>query len=151
VSLRCSGIVASLHGRCLALRPHVTIQSVYTNFSAHRFRDYYINYLKYDHRQNVQRLTDLCRTCIMLLIKDHLSHILSETRRSGLVQRLYRPQGSPTTTQKKQNRCANTSTNRNWNYFRLQMNSKHLLLPPPPRKKRGKVQGRTGLTMYGVP
>jgi hypothetical protein len=26
------------------------------------FRDYYINYLKYDHRQNVQRLTELCRT-----------------------------------------------------------------------------------------
>jgi hypothetical protein len=33
-----------------------------TNYSAHRFRDYYISYLKYDHRQNVQRLTDLCRT-----------------------------------------------------------------------------------------
>jgi hypothetical protein len=33
-----------------------------TNFSAHRFRDYYINYLKYDNRQNVQRLTDVCRT-----------------------------------------------------------------------------------------
>jgi hypothetical protein len=35
--------------------------TLYTNFSAHRFRDYYINYLKYDHRQNAQRLTDLCR------------------------------------------------------------------------------------------
>jgi hypothetical protein len=42
--------------------------TLYTNFSAHRCRDYYINYLKYDHRQNVQRLTDLCRT---LYIKDH--------------------------------------------------------------------------------
>jgi hypothetical protein len=28
----------------------------------HRFRDYYINCLKYEHWQNVQRLTDLCRT-----------------------------------------------------------------------------------------
>jgi hypothetical protein len=26
-------------------------RSLKTNFSAHRFRDYYINYLKYDHRQ----------------------------------------------------------------------------------------------------
>jgi hypothetical protein len=42
------------------------------------YRDYYINYLKYDHRQNVQRLTDLCRilymeiaTCSFLDYSEH--------------------------------------------------------------------------------
>jgi hypothetical protein len=42
---------------------------------AHRFRDYYIKYLKYDHRQNVQRLTDLCRTLYIANCCEHNNNI----------------------------------------------------------------------------
>jgi hypothetical protein len=64
---KCITVYCIFNGFYKVISPTEIVQSdlhcyLDINFSAHMFRDYYINYLKYDHRQNVQRLTDLCRT-----------------------------------------------------------------------------------------